>query len=424
MYKNSVKLSRYAAGMLVLMLVVVLNSAAQYDFMGIRYKGDTVEIPRAKPYKTGKSIPSLDFSIDSIRPLDELVTGNGEVYPWLSLDGNRMYYVEGYELSKIYMAMKKSGEYRYSNPKPLSFTNYNKETFYHGFWLSNDELNIYFVQTFDTAKTFANLYYAKRDSINQQFSEPKKIKLIANNIYNYSSPSFTQDKENLYLTLIQDTNLISDYFLCRFIRTGVDEYTLKDTINIPEEFRPSPGKITSNDLQYFFVLWNYDNDFNIYLFKRDSLKDNFTKLYYLHNSYINELNYPWILSPFYSLTNNILLFTVSKDGKAKKNKLYIVYNLQEINKINYIKQNINKVNIYPNPITEILEIKYLLNDKESISINIYDVIGNKIETIVENELKSRGEYKIKFRSDKLKQGICIMEFRSNKNTEMIKFIKL
>ena len=93
--KNSIKLSRYAAGVLALMLGVVLNSAAQYDFMGIRYKGDTVEIPRAKPYKSDKSIPSLDFSIDSIRPLDELVTGNGEAYPWLSLDGNRIYYIKG-----------------------------------------------------------------------------------------------------------------------------------------------------------------------------------------------------------------------------------------------------------------------------------------------------------------------------------------
>ncbi len=70
LYKNNSKECRYVVSMLVLMLGIVLNSVAQYDFMGIRYKGDTVEIPRAKPYKSGKSIPSLDFSIDSIRSLE------------------------------------------------------------------------------------------------------------------------------------------------------------------------------------------------------------------------------------------------------------------------------------------------------------------------------------------------------------------
>ncbi|MBP7497383.1 MAG: hypothetical protein KA792_06950, partial [Bacteroidales bacterium] len=306
MYKNSVKLSRYAAGMLVLMLGVVLNSAGQYDFMGIRYKGDTVEIPRAKPYKSGKSIPSLDFSIDSIRPLDELVTGNGEAYPWLSPEGNRIYYVEGYKYTKIYMAEKKAGGYRFSNLRPVSFKNYNITTYYHGIWLSNDELNIYFIQTSDTAKTFANLYYAKRDSINQKFSEPKKIKLIANNIYNYASPSFTQDMENLYLILVQDTNLIINYYLCRFIRTGEDEYTLNDTINIPDGYYPLQGMLTSDDLKYILILWKKET--KIYIFKRTSIDESFSKLYYINNSYLYDTVFSFIGTPYFSLNNNALIY--------------------------------------------------------------------------------------------------------------------
>ncbi|MBP7496134.1 MAG: T9SS type A sorting domain-containing protein [Bacteroidales bacterium] len=422
MYKNSVKLSRYLVSVLVLMLGIVLNSAGQYDFMGIHYKGDTVEIPRAKPYKSGKSIPSLDFSIDSIRPLDELVTGNGEGYPWLSPDGNRIYYIEGWDTAKIYMAEKKSGEYRFSNPQPLSFKNFNNYNSDHGIWLSEDELNIYFIQIITKEKTFANLYYAKRDSINQEFSEPKKINLIASNLNNYNSPSVTQDKENLYLILIQDTNLMKTPYLCRFIKTGEDEYTLKDTINIPYGYEPIQGALTTNDKQYFIGLRSFVDDFSICLFKRESLKENFINLYYINNSYVNNTNYLYKGTPYFSLTNNILIFFQFIDYK-KKSILFIAYNAQETNNIIDTRSNIQSINIFPNPSSEILIISYQLFMKSQITIELYDITGHKI-SIIANGVKNKGNYKIEYNIENLDKGIYFVKITDNKTTNVKKIVKI
>ena len=53
---------------------------------------------------------------------------------------------------------------------------------------------------------------------------------------------------------------------------------------------------------------NY-NPYYLYLFKKDSLNENFTKLYYINNPYINDLNYISEGTPYFSLSNNILAFT-------------------------------------------------------------------------------------------------------------------
>ena len=44
------------------------------------------------------------------------------------------------------MAEKKPGEYKFSNPHPLSVNSSDNSTWNYSAWLTDDELNIYFVQ--------------------------------------------------------------------------------------------------------------------------------------------------------------------------------------------------------------------------------------------------------------------------------------
>ncbi|MBP7497384.1 MAG: T9SS type A sorting domain-containing protein [Bacteroidales bacterium] len=425
MYKNCVKLSRNAAGVLVLMLGIVLDSAAQYDFMGIRYKGDTVEIPRAKPYKSGKSIPSLDFSIDSIRPLDELFTGNGEGYPWLSPDGNRIYYTEGTDTHKIYIAEKKTGEYKFNNSRPLSIYNGNKNINIHTYsaWLTNDELNIYFIQTSAIKKSYSTLYHAKRDSINQGFSQVTKVKLIANNLFNFVCPSFTQDLENMFLFIVQDTNYKKVHIICRFIKISEDEYEIKDTMQIPDNYQPGPGMLTSDDFNYYLSIIDKTlKKYSLYLFIKDSLLSKFNKVYYINNSIINDSSYI-IGHPYASISNNLIIFVKGEFDYWISNKLYIAYNLKKQSITNEYNNIIKEVNISPNPVSNKLYISFVNEKKTNIKIEIFNIMGKHIASLL-NENIYYGKHSIEYNTLNLVKGIYLIKITDNKNEIMKKIVKI
>ena len=58
---------------------------AQYNFIGKKFNSNLVKPIPSSFIKSGDTIPKMDFKFDSIRPLNELKTGNGEVYPWILL---------------------------------------------------------------------------------------------------------------------------------------------------------------------------------------------------------------------------------------------------------------------------------------------------------------------------------------------------
>jgi hypothetical protein len=81
---------------------------------------------------------------------------------------------------------------------------------------------------------------------------------------------------------------------------------------------------------------------------------------------------------------------------------------------------------YPNPFNPTTTIKYLLplnsgNKLSNVKLVIYDVLGNEIETLV-NEQKSAGIYEVKFDASNLSSGIYFYELKTanfNKVRKMI-----
>jgi hypothetical protein len=59
---------------------------------------------------------------------------------------------------------------------------------------------------------------------------------------------------------------------------------------------------------------------------------------------------------------------------------------------------------YPNPFNPVTLIKYQLPFKSSITIKIFDILGNEVETLV-NEEKDVGYYQISFNASELSSGI-------------------
>ncbi len=54
--------------------------------------------------------------------------------------------------------------------------------------------------------------------------------------------------------------------------------------------------------------------------------------------------------------------------------------------------NTPQVKIYPNPSSEATTISYILSAEEKVTIEVYNLIGQKISTIIDGEAQNAGEH--------------------------------
>jgi hypothetical protein len=80
-----------------------------------------------------------------------------------------------------------------------------------------------------------------------------------------------------------------------------------------------------------------------------------------------------------------------------------------------LKQN------YPNPFNPVTKINYSVPKMSFIKINVYDILGNEIATLV-NEEKLAGDYAIEFNGSNLSSGIYFYRMQSGTFIDIKKFI--
>ena len=59
---------------------------------------------------------------------------------------------------------------------------------------------------------------------------------------------------------------------------------------------------------------------------------------------------------------------------------------------------------FPNPFNPSTNIKYAITNKQFVSLKVYDVLGNEIVTLV-NEEKPAGSYEVEFNANRLSAGV-------------------
>ena len=72
-----------------------------------------------------------------------------------------------------------------------------------------------------------------------------------------------------------------------------------------------------------------------------------------------------------------------------------------------VERNLNnniKTGAYPNPFTNNTKIEYALTDQEKVQIDVYNALGNRITTIVD-EFQDIGEHFAVFNADNCSSGI-------------------
>ncbi len=78
---------------------------------------------------------------------------------------------------------------------------------------------------------------------------------------------------------------------------------------------------------------------------------------------------------------------------------------------------------YPNPFNPNTNINYTIPNSNFVSITVYDVLGNKIETLV-NEYKSAGSYQTRFNGENFSSGIYFYRLQAGNYIETKKMILL
>lgn len=88
---------------------------------------------------------------------------------------------------------------------------------------------------------------------------------------------------------------------------------------------------------------------------------------------------------------------------------------------NNIKQNFILYNNYPNPFNNSTVFHFKLEQKSLVKLNIYDVCGHKLETVINNHLKP-GPYKIKWEPKGYASGIYFYSLTVNSENRIHKLI--
>jgi hypothetical protein len=78
---------------------------------------------------------------------------------------------------------------------------------------------------------------------------------------------------------------------------------------------------------------------------------------------------------------------------------------------------------FPNPFNPITKIKYSISQLSTVVIKVFDILGNEIESLV-NEEKQTGTYEIEFDGSGLTSGIYFYRLQTDSFIETKKMILL
>ncbi len=117
---------------------------------------------------------------------------------------------------------------------------------------------------------------------------------------------------------------------------------------------------------------------------------------------------------------------------SNSNKLQLIVGPEEYVNAHTVDYNFVPVNFslaqnYPNPFNPSTIIKYQLPSFNKISINIYNVLGQKVKTLINNEEQDAGYFQINWDGTNnsgivVASGIYFLNFRSDQFSKSIKML--
>jgi hypothetical protein len=88
-----------------------------------------------------------------------------------------------------------------------------------------------------------------------------------------------------------------------------------------------------------------------------------------------------------------------------------------------VPESFNISQNYPNPFNPTTTIRYLIPEQTKVSLKVYDILGNEVTTLV-NEEKERGVYSVNFDAWGFASGIYFFRLQAGSFVETKKMILL
>ena len=144
------------------------------------------------------TVPEDVYTIRPLFELDQLATG--EAYPWISEDGLRIYYTAFNSTDSVYSiwySERENIEMSFDLHFLLGINSDQEDNL--SAWLTQDERIMAYAKRCDEGPRDSEIYISKRGSIQDDFSEFKKIELPDMIKGTVLSPSFTPDLKQMFL---------------------------------------------------------------------------------------------------------------------------------------------------------------------------------------------------------------------------------
>ena len=354
----------------------------------------------------------IKFDFDESRALTEINSKkNCEAYPWISSDGLRLYYTQEKGKIDLIMYSERPNTYsKFESPTALSINSEVNDNMSP--WLSEDELTIFFIVRKNHG-TFQNtLCRATRLTINESFDTPVKVNLLGDASGFISSPSFTQDLEQLYLYNSTNKNKI-----IIFEKIDDNNYTVKNSIQVPRGYVFGPGKIGGDDLKYYVPMQNKMNYVEqMYVYTRENTEASFhSPTLLINDSFKAAKN---LSQPSISSNGNFFVFTTSPQNSWSSNDLFILQKdiprpTQAEIAIETAKNTTGKVIVYPNPVTNYVNIRLDNNyDPSQTNYSIYTLDG----TLIENNSFARHNHEVRISTQQYASGLYILKVTATNMT--------
>jgi Secretion system C-terminal sorting domain len=88
---------------------------------------------------------------------------------------------------------------------------------------------------------------------------------------------------------------------------------------------------------------------------------------------------------------------------------------------NIAELNFSLYQNFPNPFNPLTKINYQIPELSFVSIKVFDVLGNEITTLI-NEEKPTGSYEVEFKATGLPSGVYLYRLRAGKYIETKKML--
>lgn len=123
----------------------------------------------------------------------------------------------------------------------------------------------------------------------------------------------------------------------------------------------------------------------------------------------------------YYVSNFRFKFEFESDGG---NNIFIDnINLYPESMTSLVEQNsFSGFNVYPNPVSDVLQISFFVTAGDDYSIKIFNALGELIETVYNGPLQ-QGQSQFKFSAAVLPKGVYFIQLENNGTNEVQKFIK-